>query len=77
MINLYLILAIAILLLISNYIAFIYGVRIGKAMQKDIPHVPIEPVKNAAKSAYKLIKDWPKKSYLQKKAPKEEENFWD
>jgi beta-lactam-binding protein with PASTA domain len=58
----------------SNYISLIYGIRLGKAMQKDIPKVPVEPVVQAAKKAkkaVKLIKDWPKKSYLQKKEPKQ------
>ena len=77
MINLFLIIGIALILLISNYTAIIYGIRIGKAMQKDIPPVPIEPVVNAVKNGYKLIKDKASKSYLQKKAPKQEENFWD
>jgi len=61
-------------ILISNYISFIYGVRIGKAMQKDIPPVPIEPIINAAKRAIKLIKDWPVKKYFQKKPFKQDED---
>jgi hypothetical protein len=77
MINLLLILGIALILLISTYIALIYGIRLGKAMQKDIPPVPIEPVKETVKKAYKVIKDKTKKSYIQKKAPKQEESFWD
>jgi hypothetical protein len=77
MINLFIIISIALILLISNYTALIYGIRIGKAMQNDIPPVPIEPVKKAVKSVHKLIKDWPAKSYLWKKEPKQEENFWD
>jgi len=71
MINLLLILAIALILLISTYTALIYGIRLGKAMQKDIPPVPIEPVVSAVKRAYKLIKSKGHKSYLQKKSPKD------
>ena len=51
--------------------------RLGKAMQKDIPPVPVEPVVNAAKKAYKRMRGWPVKSYYQKKEPKGEEYFYD
>lgn len=72
------ILLMILILLLSNYTALIYGLRLGKAMQKDIPPAPIvTTVKKAALVSYKLIKNWPKKSYLQKKAKKEEDNFWD
>lgn len=78
MIDLFLILGIALMLIITNYIALIYGIHIGKAMQKDIPPVPIvTTLKKAALVSYKLIKNWPKKVYLQKKARKEENNIWD
>ncbi|MEN6313242.1 MAG: hypothetical protein ABFD25_03220 [Clostridiaceae bacterium] len=67
-----------ILFLLSNYIAIVYGIRLGKAMQKDIPPVPIEPVTNAVKRAYKAIKSKTHKSYLQKKAEKKPpESIWD
>lgn len=71
----YLCTAVIVILLtvINTYISLIYGVRLGKAMQKDIPRLPIEPVKEAAKKAFKLIKDRPKKSYLQKRDRRESE----
>lgn len=71
MINLFLILTIALILLLSTYTALIYGIRLGKAMQKDIPPVPIEPAVNAVKRAYNLIRSKVHKSYLQKKVPKD------
>ena len=74
MINLFLILAIALILLISNYIALIYGIRLGKAMQKDIPPVPIEPAVKAVKRAYNAVKSKKHKSYYQKKPPKQDSN---
>jgi beta-lactam-binding protein with PASTA domain len=77
MINLFLIIGIALLIIITNYIALIYGMRLGKAMQKDIPPVPVEPVANAAKKVYKRMRGWPVKSYYQKKEPKGEEYFFD
>jgi len=54
MINLYFIAAICLILLIifliSNYTALTYGVRLGKAMRKDVPPAPtVEPIKKAAK----------------------------
>jgi hypothetical protein len=78
MINLYTTLGIAILLIITNYLAFGYGIRIGKAMQKDIPLAPlVEPVKKAARGAFKLAKNIKNKSYVQKKADKEEFGIFD
>lgn len=77
MINLFLIIGIALIILISNYTALIYGIRLGKTMQKDIPPVPIEPVTNVMKKVAKLIKDTSEKTYIQKKPKKEEESFWD
>jgi len=71
MINLLLIITIALILLISTYTALIYGIRLGKAMQKDIPPVPVEPVANAVRKVFKLIKDKTHKSYLQKKLPED------
>jgi hypothetical protein len=51
------ILSITIIFLISNYLSFGYGLRLGKAMQKDIPPVPLaEPVKQTAKAITKLGK---------------------
>jgi hypothetical protein len=49
--------SIAIIFLISNYLSFGYGLRLGKALQKDIPPVPLaEPVKQTAKAITKLGK---------------------
>jgi len=73
MINLFLIIGIALILLLSNYTALIYGIRLGKAMQHDIPPVPIESAVNAFKGAYKLIKGKVHKSYYEKKAPKQDD----
>jgi len=40
---------------ISNYVAFGYGLRIGKAMQKEIPPPPIaEPVKKVAEKVEEI-----------------------
>ena len=72
MINLFLILGNALILLISTYTALIYGIRLGKAMQKDIPPVPIEPVKKAFKRTFSLIKDL-RRAYIQKMESKKEE----
>jgi hypothetical protein len=72
MINLFLILGNALIILISTYTALIYGIRIGKAMQKDIPPVPIEPVKKAVKRTFSLIKDL-RRAYIQKTESKKEE----
>jgi hypothetical protein len=72
MINLFLILGNALILLISTYTALIYGIRLGKTMQKDIPPVPIEPVKKAIKRTFSLVKDL-KRVYMQKTEPKKEE----
>ena len=74
MINLFLIISIALVLILSNYIALIYGMRLGKAMQKDIPPVPIEPAVKAVKRAYNAVKSKKHKSYYQKKAPKQDSN---
>jgi len=70
MINLFLIIGITLILILSNYTALIYGIRLGKAMQKDIPPSPIIPVVKAFKKAYKVIKSKVHKSYYQKKPPK-------
>lgn len=83
MINLYF-LSFAILLLISNYLSFGYGVRIGKAMQKDIPPVPLaEPAKEVArvirkagKRVFKLVPNINELKAL-KKVEKEEINIFD
>jgi hypothetical protein len=49
--------SIIIIFLISNYLSFGYGMRVGKAMQKDIPPVPLaEPIKQTAKAISKLGK---------------------
>jgi hypothetical protein len=57
-----------------------WGIRIGKAMQKDIPPPPLaKPTKKAVKAvgrAFKLLR-LKGKLFLVKKAPKGEENFWD
>jgi hypothetical protein len=46
-----------IIFLISNYLSFGYGLRVGKAMQKDIPPVPLaEPVKQTVRAITKLSK---------------------
>ena len=74
MINLLFTLTIALVLILSNYTALIYGIRLGKAMQKDIPPVPIEPAVKAVKRAYNAIKSKKHKSYYQKKAPKQDSN---
>jgi hypothetical protein len=74
MINVWFALAIALTVIITNYIALIYGIRLGKAMQKDVPESPAAPVSKAAKGVFKLIRDKVQKSYLQKKADKEDEN---
>lgn len=74
MTELFLILGIALILIITNYTAFIYGVRIGKSMQKDIPPVPIEPVARAAKKAYTVVNEKIHKSYIQKKEVKKDDN---
>ena len=74
MINLLFTLTIAVVIIISNYIALIYGMRLGKAMQKDIPPVPIEPAVKAVKRAYNAVKSKKHKSYYQKKAPKQDSN---
>jgi len=74
MINLLFILTIALVIIISNYIAIIYGIRLGKAMQKDIPPVPIEPAVKAVKRAYNAVKSKKHKSYYQKKPPKQDSN---
>lgn len=84
MINLFLIICIALLLLLSNYTAFGYGVRIGKAMQKDIPPVPLaEPTKEVArvirkagKRVFKLVPNINELKAL-KKVDKEEINIFD
>jgi hypothetical protein len=74
MINLLFTLTIALVLIISNYIAFIYGMRLGKALVKDIPPVPIEPAVKAVKRAYNAVKSKKHKSYYQKKVPKQDSN---
>jgi len=68
-------LIIAILLIITNYIAFGYGVRIGKAMQKEIPSPPLsEPAK---KLQLKLARGLKGKVFTEKKEPKEELGMFD
>lgn len=64
--------------LLSNYTALIYGLRLGKAMQKDIPPSPIEPVVKVIKGAYKLIRNKAHKVYLQKKPAEgnKEDSAW-
>jgi hypothetical protein len=74
MINPLYILAFILLLLASNCFFLIYGLRLGKAMQKDIPESQAAPVTKAAKGVFRLIRDKVHKSYLQKKADKEDEN---
>jgi hypothetical protein len=74
MINLLFILTIALTLIISNYIALIYGIRLGKALVRDIPPVPIEPAVKVAKRAYNAIRSKKHKSYYQKKPPKQDSN---
>lgn len=84
MINLFLIIGIALLLLLSNYLSFGYGVRIGKAMQKDIPPVPLaEPAKEVAriirkagKRVFRLVPNINELKAL-KKVDKEEINIFD
>lgn len=74
MINLWLVLGITLFIITTNYAALIYGIRLGKAMQKDIPASPAKPVAEAIKKAFKLIRDRPHKSYFQKKAPKQDDD---
>jgi hypothetical protein len=73
MINLFLILGITLILILSNYTALIYGIRLGKAMQRDIPPSPIQPAVEAVKKAYRAVKSKTHKSYYQKKAPKQDD----
>ncbi len=80
--------SLALLFLISNYLAFGYGVRIGKAMQKEMPPAPlVEPTKKAArgltemarrggKRMFKLVRNIGEAKAF-KKAPKKEESVWD
>jgi len=78
MFNILAIISVAVVMLISNYIAFGYGMRIGKAMQKEIPEAPlVEPVKKTGKKLLSLAIDLKKKSYIQKKAVKEEFSIFD
>jgi hypothetical protein len=57
MINPLYILALILLLLISHALMLNWGIRLGKAMQKDIPPVPLaEPVKEAAEVLKKIGK---------------------
>jgi hypothetical protein len=78
MINLLTALAITLAFLLSNYLALGYGLRIGKALQKDIPPAPlVEPVKRAVTVGVKLAKTVKGKKYLQKKAEKEEVGIFD
>lgn len=78
MINLITIIATVIILLISNYTAFGYGVRIGKAMQKEIPDPPlVEPARKFGKKLLKLAKPDKIKSYYMKKEDKEEIGMFD
>lgn len=73
MINLVLILMVAVILIASNYTAFGYGLKIGKAMQEEIPEPPTTEI---AKKTVKLVKGM-NKSYIQKKEPKEEIGMFD
>jgi hypothetical protein len=73
--DLLLFLAYAVVLIVTNYIAFGYGVRIGKAMQSDIPPPPLEePIK---KIRFKLATGLGSKVYIQKKEPREELGMFD
>ena len=77
MINLFLLLGIAIILAASTYTALIYGIRLGKAMQKDIPTLPFEPVTNTVKKVYRAVKSKVHKRYKERKEYKKETNIWD
>lgn len=77
MINVLIFLILAIALLVNTIIMLQWGIRIGKAMQKDVPENPMQPVVNAVKKGFKLVRDREKKSYLQKKGDKKEFNIWD
>jgi hypothetical protein len=72
-----LIIVILLTFIVSNYISLIYGLRLGKALQKDIPSIPVEPIVKASKKIARLARDKCKKQYVQKKESKEEYNFWD
>jgi hypothetical protein len=48
-----------------------WGIRLGKALLKDIPPSPIIPVVKAFKKVYRVIKSKVHKSYYQKKPPKQ------
>lgn len=65
----------AFVVLATNYIALIYGLKLGKSMQKDIPEQPFKPVVNAVAKGFKLIRE--KKSYIKKKEKKEEVSIFD
>lgn len=53
MINILITIVISAAFLLTNYIAFGYGLRVGKAMQKDIPETPLV---ETVKKAYKMVK---------------------
>jgi hypothetical protein len=84
MINPLYILAFILLLLASNCFFLIYGLRLGKAMQKDVPTTPLtEPVKEAVgvlkkigKRTVRLVSDMKELKAL-KKGEKEETSVFD
>jgi len=84
MINLYLIITLAIILPFVTFLSLNYGIRLGKAMQKDIPSVPLaEPakkvsgiVKKIGNRTVRLVSDIKELKAL-KKGVKEETSVYD
>ena len=57
MINILYALIFALILLISNYLTFNYALRIGKALQQDIPALPLaEPIADIVDTAKKICR---------------------
>ncbi len=76
MINIILIITISLILILSNYIAFGYGLKIGKAI-KEIPESPVEEIKKSGKKAVRLVKDLKTRTYIPKYSEKERGGVFD
>lgn len=86
MINTYISLSLAFALLLSNYLSFGYGLRLGKALQKDIPPVPlavpaektVKAIAKLGKRTVRLVKDISElKAVKRKKREAEETSIFD
>jgi hypothetical protein len=68
-------LLLAVIFLTSNYISLIYGLKLGKSMQKDIPDPPLKQTVEAVKRHFRVRKE--NKSYIKRKEKKEETSVFD